>query len=75
MAERKTFAALAAQIETINARLDEQDRLDAESEQRIRELLGMRRDEPAVTERPVLRVIAGAVKRRTARRGKLRLVS
>jgi hypothetical protein len=75
MNEPKTLAALAAEVAAMRDRLDEDAQRDAEAEQRIRELLGMRRDEPAVTERPVLRVIDGAVKRRTARRGKLRLVS
>jgi hypothetical protein len=75
MAERTTLAALAAEVAAIRTRLDQQAREDAEADLRIRELLGVRRDEPAVTERPVLRVVDGAVKRRTARRGKLRLVS
>jgi hypothetical protein len=75
MAERTTFAALAAEVAAIRARLDQQAREDVESEQRIRELLGLVAEQRAMTERPVLRVIAGAVKTRTARRGKLHLVS
>lgn len=69
MAERTTLAALAREVQAIRTRLDEHEQRSIEGERRIRELLGM--PKPAEP----LRMIPGTAKRRTARRGQLRIVS
>jgi hypothetical protein len=77
MAERTTLAAVAAEVAAIRTRLDQQAREDVESTKRIRELLDAGQTERALEEtlRPRLVVVKGTARRRTARRGKLRLVS
>jgi hypothetical protein len=78
-----TLAALAAEVAAMHVVIDERDRRDAEVARQALDLLARqaldllarRRGEEPVPEPPVLRVINGAVKRRTARRGQLRLVS
>lgn len=82
MGERTTLAAVAAQCLQLQTRLDEQDRELAV----IRSAVILRDAGPPVRKgfadewirqarKQELRVIPGSAKRRTARRGKLRLVS